>query len=72
MAIETVQYKECTCDVCGAKEVVPTSLIAPKNWWKLHFSKEGLTYISLDLCENCYTTISNSVDRMRNEEGTPC
>lgn len=67
--IETVQYKECTCDICGLKEKSSISVIAPKGWWNISFRKEGITYHTPDVCENCYSKITDFIEKMCYPEG---
>lgn len=62
MAVKTVQYKECTCDVCGTTATVDPAMIAPDEWQKITFSKKGLSYWTVDVCDKCITKIADYID----------
>ena len=58
-----VNYKECTCDLCGSKEYISQSLILPKSWEQVR-----LRLKNYDLCEQCFIKVENAIEDLKAKE----
>lgn len=62
--IEKVEYKECTCDICGKKESIGLSVDLPKNWgWFRVYTSRIIT--DYHTCETCGLRVKDALDRLK-------
>ena len=57
---KNVNYKECTCDLCGSKEYISQSLILPKNWENIKIKNKNY-----DLCEQCFIKVDMAIEDLK-------
>ena len=61
--IKTIEYKECTCDICGAKEIIPKELDAPKDWgWARICSNRTIDHYHT--CADCAEMVQSALKNM--------
>ena len=62
--IESVSYKKCTCDICGASKEIPQSWAAPRDFYELWLRQDGTTIRRLDVCGSCYGKVTTYIDTL--------
>ena len=63
--IETVTYKECTCDLCGEKKQIITNLDMPKGWTYLRYlNPKSRNIVTMHLCEPCGENVVFMIEGM--------
>lgn len=55
--ISNVRYRECTCDICGAKQIISVSQVLPSDWYHIKCENMGLTDVAFDACADCSEVI---------------
>ena len=62
--IKIVEYKECTCDMCGAKESIPLEYDMPKDWgWFRIFQNRKIS--DYHTCADCGERVSSAIENMK-------
>ena len=65
--VTVVNHKVIECDICKQCEEFGSHLISPKGWEKIHFSLDGLTYLSIDVCPSCADKVKKYIDSIEME-----
>ena len=62
--IKTVEYKECTCDLCGAKETIPTNKDMPDGWgwFRICLDRRITDYHA---CADCGERVASAIENMK-------
>ena len=66
--IETIQYKKCTCDICGSVTSIPLSKGAPDDWEAITFQKAGITIFRLDVCKHCCDAVVGFIENLKDSD----
>lgn len=67
--IETIQYKKCTCDICGAVISIPISQGSPGDWETITFRTAGITIFDLDACKHCADAVADFIKNLQESKG---
>lgn len=54
---KNVDYRECTCDLCGSKECISQSFILPKSWGEVRMKTKNY-----DVCEQCFIKVKSAIE----------
>lgn len=62
--IKKVEYKECTCDMCGAKEIIPMQSDRPAGWgWFRVCNDRKIS--DYHTCADCGERVLSAIENMK-------
>jgi hypothetical protein len=67
--IKPVSFKECTCDICETKQIVPMEYDMCQDWGWIRYLNPKTRHITrLDLCQNCYEMVMRAIEDVRSKK----
>ena len=62
--IKTIEYKECTCDVCGANENINKVKDRPVGWGWCRVCVDGYI-VDYHTCADCGKKVKSAIESVR-------